>query len=248
MTSRWGTSTPAALAARLKVRIKALARLGDNPSRRHLRAPIAGQFQPYNHTLPDRYPWLFRFASTRLHHSPALRLLSFGCSTGEEVFALRKYFPSAVIKGIDIDPDNVAACEARAQLTNEQSISFATAATTKGELPTSFDAIFCLAVLCHGDLTISGAQRSDPLLRFEDFELIVADFERCLKPGGLLFLHTTSFRFADTASARKFDIALEAELSDLAPDGVFDRNNRLIPRERYRPVAFCKRVAKQDEK
>jgi SAM-dependent methyltransferase len=228
------------------VRLKALAHRGRNRFRHYARSPIPGQFQPYNHTLPDRYPWLFRFAGARLQDSPALRLLSFGCSRGDEVFALRSYFPSAIIRGIDIDPGNIAVCEARAQAINARSISFAAAATTKDELASSFDAIFCLAVLCHGDLTASGAQRSDPLLRFEDYERMVADFERCLKPGGLLLLHATSFRFGDTASARNFDIALETELSDLAPDVVFDRNNRLMQGERYRPVAFCKRVTRPD--
>ena len=217
-----------------------------NLLRRRPRSPVQGQFQPYNHTLPDRYPWLFKFASARLGDSPVLRLLSFGCSTGEEAFALRKYFPKAVIKGIDIDSANVAVCEMRAQTDHSPAMSFATAATTNGELASSFDAIFCLAVLCNGDLTISGAQRSDPLLNFEDYEQMVTDFERCLRPGGLLFLHTTNFRFKDTASARNFDIVLEAELENLAPDVVFDRTNRLMPGERYRPVGFRKRVAAPD--
>jgi SAM-dependent methyltransferase len=224
------------------VHLKAIARLAHIPLRYRRKSSVQGQFQPYNHTLPDRYPWLFKFASARLHDGPALRLLSFGCSTGDEAFALRKYFPTANIRGIDIDSRNVAVCEARARAANSQSMSFVAGATTNGELASSFDAIFCLAVLCHGDLTVTAAQRSDPLLRFEDYELIIADFERCLKPGGLLLLHTTSFRFSDTASARNFDTVLEAELADLAPDVVFDRHNRLMPGERYRPVAFCKHV------
>jgi hypothetical protein len=69
----------------------------------------------------------------------------------------------------------------------------------------------------------------------------VADFERCLKPGGLLFLHTTNFRLGDTASASNFDVVLEAELADLAHDVIFDRNGMLMPGERYRPVGFRKR-------
>jgi hypothetical protein len=97
--------------------------------------------------------------------------------------------------------------------------------------------------LVNGDLTTSGAQRSDPLFHFERFERMVDDFARCLKPGGLLLLHTTNFRFCDTAAARNFDVVYEADPKHLAPDVLFDRDNCLMDgeRERYRAVAFEKR-------
>jgi SAM-dependent methyltransferase len=209
--------------------------------RRRFRRPLAGEFQPYNHTLPDRYPWLFRFAAEQLRGEKRVRLLSFGCSRGEEVFALRRYFPDATITGIDIDPQNIAICEARTRTGKWADITFVTAATSEGEQAESYDAIFCLAVLCHGDLTTFGAQRSDPLLRFDDFERTVEDLARCLKNEGLLLLLTTNFRFCDTATARDFDVVLEADREQLAPDVIFDRDNRLMKGERYCAVAFRKR-------
>ncbi len=208
--------------------------------RRRFRRPIAGRFQPYTYTLPDRYPWLFLFAAKSLSDRQSLRLLSFGCSRGEEAFALRRYFPAAVIKGIDIDPRNIALCRKRAGR-NTVGVTFAVSATTKGEPTESYDAIFCLAVLVHGDLTTFGAQRSDPLLRFEDFECLVTDFARCLKPGGLLLLHTCNFRFCDTAVAQQFDTVLEADPSHMAIDVKFDRDNKLMKGVQYCAVAFRKR-------
>jgi SAM-dependent methyltransferase len=210
---------------------------------RRLRSPVPGRFQPYNHTLPDRYPWLFEFVSTQLGDGPGVRLLSFGCSRGEEVFTLRHYFPTAAIKGIDIDPDNIDRCVERAHAEKTTAVTFATAATTEGEQAKGYDAIFCLAVLCVGDLTTSGAERCDPLLHFDKFEKMVVDFARCLKPGGLLLLHTTNFRFCDTISWKEFDVVLEAATAQLAPDVLFDRNNRLMKGVRYLPVAFRKRGA-----
>ena len=204
---------------------------------------MPGEFQPYYYTLPDRYPWLFGFAATRIGSRPNLRILSFGCSRGEEVFSLRKYFPSAAIKGIDINPRNIARCLARMRAENPANMTFEIAATTQGEPTGSYDAIFCLAVLVNGDLTTSRAQRSDPLFHFERFDRMVGDFARCLKPGGLLILHTTNFRFCDTAAARDFDVVYEADPKHLALDVLFDRNNRLMSgeRERYLAVAFEKR-------
>jgi SAM-dependent methyltransferase len=205
--------------------------------------PISGQFQTYSHTLPDRYPWLFQFAAAQLEaHSP-LNLLSFGCSRGDEVFALRSHFPTAQIKGIDVDPENIAQCEQRSRQQGAAGMRFSTAATTAAEPASSYDAIFCVAVLCLGDLTTSGAQHSDPHLHFVDFEAVVTDFARCLKPSGLLLLHTTNFRFSDTSVAKDFDTLLEAEPEQMAPDVQFDRDNRVLPGPRYRAVAFRKRAA-----
>ena len=208
--------------------------------RRRLRRPLPERFQPYPHTQPDRYPWLFDFAAAALDGVPAPRLLSFGCSRGDEVFSLRRRFPEAAIRGLDIDPRNIAACLARPR---DDRLSFAAASNTRAEPDHHYDAIFCLAVLCHGDLTATRARQSEPLLRFADFERTVADLARCLRPGGLLFLHTTNFRFGDTATAGDFEAVLEARPDQLAPDVLFDREGRLLPGERYLPVGFRKRTS-----
>lgn len=207
--------------------------------RHRVRHPVPGRFQPYHHTLPDRYPWLFRFAAANLADIEDCRLLSFGCSRGDEVSALRGYFPRAVITGIDFDRTNIALCRARIK---DPRVRLLVGATTEAEAAQSYDAIFCLAVLCHGYLTISGAHRSDPLLYFADFERMVGDFARCLRPGGLLVLHTTNFRFSDTAISESFDILLEAEPEQMADDVHFGPDNIRLEGERYRAVVFRKRM------
>jgi 2-polyprenyl-3-methyl-5-hydroxy-6-metoxy-1,4-benzoquinol methylase len=207
--------------------------------RYRVRHRVAGRFQPYHHTLPDRYPWLFRFAAAALGEREDCRILSFGCSRGDELISLRRYFPRAAITGIDFDRTNINRCRARIK---DPLIRLAVSGTTGKEATQSYDAIFCLAVLCHGHLTISGARRSDPLLHFADFEQAVGDFARCLRPGGLLVLHTTSFRFSDTAAAKNFDLLLEAEPGQMAEDVQFGRDNILLGGERYRGVVFRKRL------
>jgi SAM-dependent methyltransferase len=211
--------------------------------RRATRRSRAGQFQPYSHTLPDRYPWLFRFAAGAIGEHGNANILSFGCSQGDEVFSLARYFPGAAIRGLDIDPGNIARCRARLRKRPSAQLSFAEASTTRAEPANSYDAIFCLAVLCNGDLTNSGAERCDPVITFDAFEDVVADLARCLKPGGLLFLHTTNFRFCDAAIAPDFDVVLKAEPSQLARDVLFDRDNRLMRDARYDDIGFRKRCS-----
>jgi SAM-dependent methyltransferase len=205
------------------------------------RRRLPGQFQDRNCTQPDRYPWLFAFARAQLGGDAPLSLLSFGCCTGDEVFTLRRYFPGAAITGIDVDPHNIAVCQARAQAQGDTNLKFTVAASTDLEPAAAYDAIFCLGVLCLGDLTALGFERSDPFFTFADFDRTVTDFARRLKPNGLLLFHSTNFRFGDTVTASSFDVVLEVDPPELGSAVIFDRDNRLVPGECYRAVAFRKR-------
>jgi cyclopropane fatty-acyl-phospholipid synthase-like methyltransferase len=203
--------------------------------------PLPGQFQRYNHTLPDRYPWIFEAAAAQLSSVKQPRLLSFGCSRGDEVFALRKRFPTSAVTGLDVDSRNIDESISRAARAGIGNVRFAVAPDTRGEASEAYDAIFCLAVLCLGDLTTTGATTCEPHITFQSFSRVVQDFSRCLSPTGLLFLHTTNFRFSDTTAAADFDVIMEAEPEQMAQDVLFDGNNRLMPGERYRAVGFRKR-------
>jgi SAM-dependent methyltransferase len=227
---------------------KRTVRSGLRACRRYLAATMTGgtrrrldgQFQPYNHTMPNRYPWLFEFAAKSLGEKPDLRILSFGCSRGDELAALAHYFPAAQIRGLDIDPRNINYCRRRLNGLFSPRLSVDVAATTLAEPSESCDAIFCLAVLCNGDLTNSGAERCDPAVTFQGFERVVSDFARCLKPGGLLFLHVTNFRFCDTDIFSQFEVVYRTEPERLALDVLFDRENRLMRGVRYLDVGFRK--------
>ncbi|HJP69499.1 MAG TPA: class I SAM-dependent methyltransferase [Sphingomicrobium sp.] len=210
---------------------------------RQLRFTVPGRFQPYRHTLPDRYPWLFGFARDALGHIAQPRLLSFGCSIGDELESLRGAFPTALIRGVDISPVAIARC--RARFGSDDRISLAVAADTRNEGDGDYDAVFCLAVLCHGDLTRLGAPRSDSLFSFQSFERAVADLARCVRRGGFLFLHAANYRFGDTSTAAQFETVLHAQGDQIATGLLYDRENRLIVNGRYSPAGFRKGTARQ---
>ena len=89
----------------------------------HLLRP-KGAFQPFNDTKANRYPKIFGFVQARLGAESNVRILSYGCSTGEEVFSIRGYFPRAGIKGIDINAANIAVCRRRLKQTGDAAITF----------------------------------------------------------------------------------------------------------------------------
>ncbi|HKX07776.1 MAG TPA: class I SAM-dependent methyltransferase [Stellaceae bacterium] len=198
-------------------------------------------FQPFLDTWLDRYPLLFAFAHEKLGSHPQANILSFGCSTGDEVFTLRRYLPDATIKGIDINRRAIAECRRKLDHSPDPKITFEVASSTRGEQPAFYDAIFCLAVLRHGDLADSGATSSETVIPFADFEAMVGDFARCLRAGGLLFIAHSNFRFCDTEVSRCFEVALSLASADPHPrTPIFDRHNRLMRGAAYGELVFRK--------
>lgn len=195
-------------------------------------------FQPSNATLPDRYPEVFAFVQRELGAESSVKILSFGCSTGEEVFSLRNYFPRATIKGFDINPGNIAVCRRRLKSVGDPGITFDTGGTLAGEATASYDAIFCLAVLRHGDLARKHALRCDPILHFERFSVAVDSFRRCLKPGGLLAMRHNNFRLCDAPASRGFETILRICHPGLEKTPLFGPDNLLLPEATYPDTVF----------
>jgi SAM-dependent methyltransferase len=205
----------------------------------HYRNPKQA-FQPYNCTSENRYPHIFAALQSRLGSPFDGRVLSFGCSTGEEVFTLRRYFPHAFIKGIDINSGNIAVCAKRLKLMNDDRIAFEVSDTPARELAGSYDAILCMAVLRHGALGAPGVASCEKLIRFEDFARTVEDFSRCLRPGGLLVIRHSNFRFCDAPAYSKFETILALPHSNEAVTPIFGPDNCLMEGEVYRDTIFRK--------
>lgn len=198
-------------------------------------------FQPVTLTKPDRYPRIFSFVRDRLSDIDAPRLLSFGCSTGEEVFTLRHYFPQAEILGIDINPRSIAICRKELNRTGDTNIRFELAGSPKAEPENYYDAIFCMAVLRHGELGVSRPEDCSHLIRFADFEKTVAGLSRILKPSGYLSIRSSNFRFADTNVASGFDVVFNVEEGPRADTPIYDRSNLRLAGAAYNDVVFRKK-------
>lgn len=200
-----------------------------------------GTFQPFNDTLDDRYPDIFAFVQAELGSASKISILSYGCSVGDEVFSLRRYFPRATIKGLDINPANIAVCRRRLKTRRDRGIAFATAHSVSAEPSASYDAIFAMAVLRHGSLGLPGVNRCDHLIRFDDFARAVADFEGCLKPGGLLIVRHSNFRLCDAPAGRAFETILRLPSGPGTP--LFGPDNQRLANCDYPDTVFRKKSA-----
>lgn len=184
-----------------------------------------------------------------------LKILSFGCSVGEEVVTLRYLFPEDEIFGCDINPALIE--------TSERAVgSVATVfASSEEEIAARgpFDLILASAVLCVFPAPAE-IEAVFPVSRFDEMIKLLSDN---LVAGGLLVLTNAAYRFAECPHAAGFttirsDIVDTAGYVDvysrkhrpylkrasLAGASLYSRRGRFTPRddEDYADSIFEKKI------
>jgi hypothetical protein len=147
-------------------------------------------------TCSDRYPALFSAARTLLADRLRPRILSFGCSSGEEVLTLRRYFPDAVIVGAEINQSLLRACRRHA-VEGETLFIHSTPEAIQSHGP--FDAIFCMAVFTRRPHEVERRDMRD-ISRFYPFGRFagtVRSLAAQLTEGGLLVVEHGLYRVED---------------------------------------------------
>ena len=170
-----------------------------------------GCHQRPNKTALNRYPEIFAAAAAEAPN--ARRILSFGCSTGEECVTLASYFPSAQIVGTDINPLNLL----KARKHRSERICFVYASDRMLDGFGGFDAVFCMAVL-----RTWKRDRIADFYPFERFAERTLFLESLVRPGGLLVIHNATYRFGDTVRQCAYEaIPVAAPCGKVyQPDGV----------------------------
>jgi SAM-dependent methyltransferase len=150
--------------------------------------------------------------------------------------------PAARIKGIDINPHNIAVCR-RKWPSSDGLLSFEVADSTRHEPDEAYDAAFCMAVFRDGRLAHPSRATCADVVRFADFEAAVADVARCLRPGGLFYIAHANFLFEDAAAAALFEPCEPGPRAGARPSRspVFDRFDRRVAETNTGGVAFRKK-------
>lgn len=230
-----------ALASRVFKPFRNIIRLIKEP---RLRAELLNslrkhQFQDSVFTKPYRYPRLFEQCSIYFQAHPAPAILSFGCSTGEEVFSLSDYLPQAIITGIDINSWCIKECNRK---NKSDRISFGLRHSKKFDSLSGLDAIFCMAVFQRTENKKKTTQRTTKIT-FGQFEKELAILDQKLGVGGLFFIDVCDFDLADTLlySARYRPLEFEANrLPKALP--VFNRQNERVAETRNFYRVFVKQL------
>jgi hypothetical protein len=185
-------------------------------------------------TWLDRYPRIFAACQTHLCERKDLRILSFGCSTGEEVLTLRRYFPSAFITGAEINRRSLAICRKREV---DKRISFVYSERTILAQHGPFDAIFCMAVLQRTPQAViqQGLIDLKRIYPFEKFDRQVAELDELLANGGLLVIRHTQYRLQDASVGWKY-AALQTPAPEADTGPRFDRNSKRLPQGEAVPL------------
>ena len=168
------------------------------------------------HTAEERYPELFGLAA-RLAPNAA-RILSFGCSTGEELVSIRRRFPEAEIVGAEINSRSRRL--ARKRLAHDPGAVILAPDALVG----SFDLIFALSVFQREPHKIAemGVQHLSLHYPFQRFDAAVSRLVEQLRPGGLLCVINAQYRVEDSSIAETLEPVPDAPLMDpplFAPDG-----------------------------
>jgi SAM-dependent methyltransferase len=183
-----------------------------------------GVHQISNYTQHNRYPDLFELCRTLLEDKTDLKLLSFGCSYGDEVFSLRQYFPKARICGVDINRYNIRIANKK---NTDTDLCFSSTIEESVASQGPYDAIFALAVLQRTENRTLDPVDSSAIYPFEKFNQTVAWLDRHLKPGGLFVIDHADYRFSDTDIAHHYTPCRQ-DLKIFTDRYLFGKDNRRL--------------------
>lgn len=190
-----------------------------------IRSFNAEQHQLTSTTSYDRYPELFNAAKNSVsnYENARLSILSFGCSTGEECFTLRKYFPYAKIYGTDVDQVNLFLAR---KANSDPDIQFFYSNVKNIKQHGPYHIIFCLSVLCRWEDT-KDVEDCSAIYPFEKFDKTVAQLSECLVPGGIMVVYNSNFCLEDSSVGKEYEI-IPVSLPDSGFVHKFDRHNKRL--------------------
>lgn len=151
-----------------------------------------------------------------------IKILSFGCSTGEECADLNKAFPEASVFGIDVYAPRIRKAKERY---GNLRISFAQSDDSVIDAWKPFDVVMAKSVFVRHPEAVDRQNISD-LMAFSDFEKTLEKLVDMLVPGGYLVVYNANYRVIDTSIMKRVQALLieglcqPLEVPVFGPDGI----------------------------
>jgi hypothetical protein len=191
-----------------------------------------------NDTSEDRYPAIFQhlMKEASINERSELKILSFGCSTGEECSSLRKYFPSALIVGLDINTKNIEI--ARKKNLDDKIVFFSDLEDIKqyGE----FGIVIAMSVLCRWPDS-SGINNISGIFSYKTFNKMLEMINEFVAKSGYLIIYNANFRFTDTQISNHYSKISIPNYSDSGFVTKFSASNKILSEQFYPYSMFIKR-------
>ncbi len=187
-------------------------------------------------TRMNRYPQLFEIAARELKDTLNPKILSFGCSTGEEVFTIKQYIPNADIIGIDINRRAISIAKKRDPM---GAFRFFHYLDNEWTFEAPYDCIFAMAVFQkpeHRDFNRKTALDS---FTFDKFKQMFGVLDSLLKPGGILVIDHSDFSFQDLPISKKFSTS-EKEQPVRRERPILSKQNVKVSSSHVSPCIFIK--------
>jgi len=193
--------------------------------------------QTTTYTSLDRYPDIFNATRECYKDAPNIKILSYGCSTGEELITLKEYFPTATIVGADVNKYCLKQAGIKTGNFNPILI-YSNEYNIKSHGP--YDIIFCMAVLQRTPHMVSDSKMNNikHLYPFEKFNNQLEKLDTNLKQNGLLVVANSQYLFSSSNIASKYHIYSTVTHYQNTP--IFDKNSDIIPNINYYHAIYKK--------
>ena len=168
------------------------------------------QIQKSHHSKKNRYPLMYSAVKNATTMETGVKILSFGSSTGEEVFSLAEtYFPGSdtTIYGTDTDAQSLEKAQIDAKSLNVSTrLIFFKSTDNSIELHGPYNIIFANSVLClHPPPKDETARQLTKMFPFEEFERILSLLDSTLKIGGVLGIFNSNYDFLETSLSIRYE-------------------------------------------
>lgn len=192
-----------------------------------------------NSTSYNRYPHIFNRVALLLKGVKNPKILSFGCSIGHECISIKMYIPESIVIGTDINKLNLLIARF---INNNKGIYYKSNVNLGSSIENnSYDAIFCMSVLCKHKETKDISDSSN-IYSFEMFQHILESLDEKLKINGFLIIYNSNFRFTDLIISKKYTPLLFDEIIESGFVKKFDQNNKALSDQNYPLCIFVKQI------
>jgi hypothetical protein len=198
-------------------------------------------------TKPNRYPRIFQICAELVRTAGFAhpRVLSYGCSTGEEVHTLAtKHFPDGEIIGLDVSAEAIN--QARETYFNLPSVRFDISDESVLRRIGPFSIVFAMSVLCRWPESRSLDNIKD-MFPFSLFDRQVQLLDSVVQDGGFLVIYNASYGFLQTKVSLNYDVVLHPGIKDSGFVKRFQKDGKVVTGPPPSDCIYRKRAAVDSE-